>query len=111
MCATSFVAGVTRLYALRRRRRATLVLVPALLLAGCGGSKPETVAGCLNDEHGFLVTGGDRVVEGQSPSGVAFTLRIDGRRFTIDDSGNPGSRRLTAEERASIRSCVAKAAG
>ncbi len=108
MCATSFVAEETAVYAFRLRTRAALLLSLAALLAGCGRSKRETVAGCLNDEHGFLVTGGSRVVEGQSPSGATFTLRIRGGRSSIDDSGNPGSRRLTAKERAAIGSCVAK---
>ena len=94
------------------RSRGLIVLALAVGFAGCGGtSKPQTVAGCLNDVHGFLVAGGDRRVSGQSPSGVTFALRIRGRRVTIDDSGNPGGARLSSQERSAIERCAAKVLG
>jgi hypothetical protein len=89
-----------------------VLALAGFVLPGCGGtSKPETVAACLNDVNGFLVAGGNRVVTGQSPSGVTFALRIRGRHVTIDDSGNPGAARLSAGERAAIHRCITKVVG
>ncbi len=58
------------------------------------------MADCLNAK-GFLVQGAG-TVRGQSPSGIAFSVR----GTAIDDSGNPGGARLTPAERRTVRSCV-----
>jgi hypothetical protein len=75
-----------------------------LALAGCGSAKTpaERAADCLN-AHSFLVQASGTRVEGSSPGGVNFSVSVAGR---IDDSGNPGGRRLSAGERRSIRGCL-----
>jgi hypothetical protein len=67
-------------------RPALLLLLVALLLAGCGSHRPS-VADCLNDK-GFLVQGTGPVVRGSSPGGVNFTLTVYG--------GAAGARRAFA---------------
>ena len=81
-----------------------LPFVAVLALAGCGSSKSpaQRLAGCLN-AHSFLVqTSGSRV-EGSSPGGINFSVSVAGR---IDDSGNPGGRRLSRLDRRSIGACL-----
>lgn len=65
----------------------------AVVLAGCGGgggggsasSGPPnggggvngiTVGNCLNDNENFLVQPSQKVLDGQSPAGVSFTLTL-----------------------------------
>jgi hypothetical protein len=74
------------------------------VLAGCGSAKTpaERLADCLNAK-GFLVQANGLRADGSSPSGVNFTVSVAG---PIDDSGNPGGRRLSAGERRSIRACL-----
>lgn len=115
-----------------RYRRAMRVLATAaavLLLAGCGGKHPVTVAGCLNDA-GFLVTADGAQVNGTSPSGLAFTLttyptsaaanraamRFDRTKIVVvahalvDFRGNPDpAARLSAGEIRTIQGCLEKA--
>jgi hypothetical protein len=61
------------------------------------------LADCLNAKH-FLVGAAGGRVEGTSPAGIGFS--VVAASGTIDDRGNPGGRRLTARERASIRACL-----
>ena len=112
-------------------RLRALLLLAAVLLAGCGGKSHETLAGCLNDA-GFLVTASPRAVNGTSPAGVAFTLttygsataanraamKLDPRTTAVvgpglvDFRGNPDPHaRLSEAELATIRSCQKKAGG
>jgi hypothetical protein len=119
-----------------RYRRAVRVIAlgaVAALLAGCGGSSPVTLAGCLNGA-GFLVTQSGVKVEGTTPGGVGFTLttyrspaaaRRAARRLrlprrttavvaaaVVDFRGNPGAHaRVTRDELATIGSCLGKAQG
>jgi len=58
----------------------------AALLAGCGGSSKSSSGGggvngisvgtCLNGDENFLVQPSEKVLEGQSPAGVNFTLTL-----------------------------------
>jgi hypothetical protein len=63
----------------------------AAILAGCGGSGGSTSSGlpnggggvngisvgnCLNADENFLVQPSEKVLEGQSPAGVNFTLTL-----------------------------------
>ncbi|MDX6476687.1 MAG: hypothetical protein QOH95_2198 [Gaiellaceae bacterium] len=62
----------------------------AALLAGCGGgsssksSEPTggggvngvSVGNCLNDDENFLVQPSQKVLDGQSPAGVSFTMTL-----------------------------------
>jgi hypothetical protein len=75
-----------------------------LVLAACGSAKTpaERVANCLN-AHSFLVQASGTRVEGSSPGGVNFAVTAAGR---IDDSGNPGGRRLSRLDRRSIEACL-----
>jgi hypothetical protein len=74
------------------------------VLAGCGSAKTpaERVANCLN-ARSFLVQASGNRVEGSSPGGVNFRVNVGGR---IDDSGNPGGRRLARLDRRSIEACL-----
>jgi hypothetical protein len=75
-----------------------------LALAACGGAKSpaQRLADCLN-ARSFLVQASGARVEGSSPGGINFSVSVAGR---IDDSGNPGGRRLAAVDRGSIRACL-----
>ena len=75
-----------------------------LVVAACGSAKSpaERLADCLN-ARSFLVQASGARVEGSSPGGVNFTVTVAGR---IDDSGNPGGRRLSRGDRRSIRACL-----
>ena len=75
-----------------------------LALSACGSAKSpaERLADCLN-ARSFLVQAADARVEGSSPGGVNFTVGVGGR---IDDSGNPGGRRLSRIDRRSIDACL-----
>jgi hypothetical protein len=75
-----------------------VLVVLAAILAGCGGSSKSssggstgagsgqpnggggvngiTVGNCLNDDENFLVQPSQKVLEGQSPAGVNFTLTL-----------------------------------
>jgi hypothetical protein len=76
-----------------------VLVVLAAILAGCGGSSGNsssggsgsansgqpnggggvngiTVGNCLNNDENFLVQPSQKVVEGQSPAGVNFTLTL-----------------------------------
>ena len=107
--------------------RVLAVAVAAILVSGCGG-RPPTLSGCLNDA-GFLVTSSGPKVEGTSPGGVAFTLRVYASHAeatraaaslhprttavvaagVIDFHGNPDpGARISADELRSIRGCLAK---
>jgi hypothetical protein len=81
-----------------------LPFVAVLALAGCGSAKSpaQRVADCLN-AHSFLVQASGTRVEGSSPGGINFSVSVAGR---IDDSGNPGGRRLAPVDHRSIRSCL-----
>jgi hypothetical protein len=74
-----------------------------LLLAACGSAKSpaQRLADCLN-ARSFLVQASGARVEGSSPGGVNFTVSAG----LVDDSGNPGGRRLSRVDRASIRACL-----
>jgi hypothetical protein len=75
-----------------------------LVLAACGSAKSpaQRLADCLN-ARSFLVQASGARVEGSSPGGVNFAVSVAGR---IDDSGNPGARRLSDQARAAIRVCL-----
>jgi hypothetical protein len=75
-----------------------------LVLAACGSAKTpaQRLADCLN-AHNFLVQASGARVDGSSPGGVSFSVSVAGR---IDDSGNPGGRRLAPSDRRSIRACL-----
>jgi hypothetical protein len=75
-----------------------------LVLAACGAAKTpaERIANCLN-KRSFLVQASGSHVEGSSPGGVNFAVTAAGR---IDDSGNPGARRLSRLDRLSIEACL-----
>jgi hypothetical protein len=75
-----------------------------LILAGCGSAKTpaERIADCLN-KRSFLVQASGTRIEGSSPGGVNFAVSVAGR---IDDSGNPGGRRLSRSDRRSIEACL-----
>jgi hypothetical protein len=75
-----------------------------LALAACGGAKSpaQRLADCLN-AHSFLVQPSGGRVEGSSPGGINFSVSAAGR---IDDSGNPGGRRLARLDRRSIEACL-----
>jgi hypothetical protein len=115
----------------RRRMRLLAAAAALLMLAGCGGKHPATVAGCL-DNAGFLVTADGAQVNGTSPSGVAFTLttfptaaaanraamRFDRTKIVVvaralvDFRGNPDpAARLSTGEIRTIRGCLEKANG
>ena len=77
-------------------------------LAGCGGTAAtaaERVAACLND-RGFLVRAAGAAVDGTSPGGVAFTVAL--ATGAVDDTANPGRRRLAAADRAAVRDCLGR---
>ncbi|HEY3921405.1 MAG TPA: hypothetical protein VGL76_04765 [Gaiellaceae bacterium] len=76
-----------------------------IALTACGGAKTpaERVADCLNKKD-FLVQPARLRVEGTAPDGIAFTLVA--RTGAIDDTGNPGKRKLSAGDRELIRSCL-----
>jgi len=78
--------------------------VLALALGGCGGAKSpaQRLADCLN-ARSFLVQASGARVEGSSPGGVNFAVSVAGR---IDDSGNPGARRLSRLDRRSVETCL-----
>jgi hypothetical protein len=109
--------------------RVLAVVFVAVLLAACGGRRPVTLSGCLNDA-GFLVTSSGTKVEGTTPAGVAFTLtvypsaaeatraaaRLDPRTTAaveagvVDSHGNPGRDvSVSAADLAAIRKCLGKA--
>jgi hypothetical protein len=75
-----------------------------LVLAACGSAKTpaESIADCLN-KRSFLVQASGTRIEGSSPGGVNFAVTAAGR---IDDSGNPGARRLSRIDRRSIEACL-----
>jgi hypothetical protein len=75
-----------------------------LALAACGSAKSpaQRIADCLN-ARSFLVQASAALVDGSSPGGVNFSVSVSGR---IDDSGNPGGRRLAPSDRRSIRACL-----
>jgi len=75
-----------------------------LALAACGSSKSQAqrLADCLN-ARSFLVQASGNRVDGSSPGGVNFSVSVTGR---IDDSGNPGGRRLSRVDHRSIRACL-----
>lgn len=75
-----------------------------LVLAACGSAKTpaERIADCLNKQS-FLVQASGTRVEGSSPGGVNFSVSVAGR---INDSGNPGGRRLAPLDRRSIEACL-----
>jgi len=75
-----------------------------LVLAACGSasSPAQRLADCLN-ARSFLVQASGARVDGSSPGGVNFTVSVTGR---IDDSGNPGGRRLARIDRRSILACL-----
>jgi hypothetical protein len=75
-----------------------------LALSACGSAKSPArrLADCLN-ARSFLVQASGTRVEGSSPGGVNFTVSVAGR---IDDSGNPGGRRLARVDLRSIRACL-----
>jgi hypothetical protein len=81
-----------------------LPFVAVLALAACGSAKSpaERIADCLN-AHSFLVQASGARVDGSSPGGVNFSVSVSGR---IDDTGNPGGRRLSRADRLSIRACL-----
>jgi hypothetical protein len=81
-----------------------LPFVAVLVLAGCGSAKSpaQRLADCLN-ARSFLVQASGARVDGSSPGGVNFSVSVAGK---IDDSGNPGGRRLSRAERRSIRGCL-----
>ena len=81
-----------------------LPFVAVLALAACGGTKSpaQRLADCLN-ARSFLVQANGGRVDGSSPGGINFTVSVGGR---IDDSGNPGARRLSKPARAAIRTCL-----
>jgi hypothetical protein len=108
--------------------RVLALVLAAAVLAGCGGKRRETVAGCLNDA-GFLVTASDGEVNGTSPAGVAFTLttygnaeaanraamKLDPRTTAVvatallDFHGNPDPHvRLSKGDLATIGRCLEK---
>jgi hypothetical protein len=112
-----------------RPMRVLAVVLLAGLLASCGGKRPVTVGGCLNDA-GFLVTLSGTKVEGTTPAGLAFTLTVyptvvaatraasslDPRTTAVieagvvDAHGNPGQAAgVSAADRATIRRCLGKA--
>lgn len=114
----------------RRRMRVLAVVLAAGLLAGCGGKRPVTLTGCLNDA-GFLVTATGGKVEGTSPAGIGFTLTVyrspaAAKRAAsnldpqttalvetgvVDFQGNPSAdAKISAHELHSIRECLEKAA-
>ena len=86
------------------RPRRALPLVAVLVLTACGAAKSpaQRLADCLN-ARSFLVQANGARVEGSSPGGVNFTVSATGR---IDDTGNPGRRRLAPADRRSIHSCL-----
>ena len=69
-----------------------VLAVLAAVLAGCGGSSGGSnssggfsggggvngisVGNCLNGDENFLVQPSEKVVDGQSPAGVSFTLTL-----------------------------------
>ena len=75
-----------------------------LALSACGSAKSpaERLADCLN-ARSFLVQASGGRVEGSSPGGVNFAVGVTGR---IDDSGNPGGRRLSPADRRSVEACL-----
>jgi hypothetical protein len=75
-----------------------------LVLAACGSAKSpaQRLADCLN-ARSFLVQASGARVEGSSSGGVNFAVSVAGR---IDDSGNPGGRRLSRLDRRSIEACL-----
>jgi hypothetical protein len=114
----------------RRRMRALAVVLAAGLLAGCGGKRPVTLSGCLNDA-GFLVTASGAKVEGASPGGIGFTLTVyrsaaAAKRAAsnldpqttalvetgvVDFQGNPSpGAKISGRELESIRRCLEKTA-
>jgi len=111
--------------------RPLVLALAALVLAGCGGSHRQTVAGCLNDA-GFLVSGSARQVEGTTSDGVAFTLTVYGSaaaahraaarlrpkttaaigRGVVDWHGNPSpSARPTGADLRAVERWVRRAGG
>jgi hypothetical protein len=74
----------------------TILAALAVILAGCGGgggggsssgssggssssgsgTNGVTIGNCLNEDENFLVQPSDTVVDGQSPAGVSFTMRL-----------------------------------
>lgn len=109
--------------------RALVLALAALVLAGCGGSHRQTVAGCLNDA-GSLVSGSGRQIQGTTSNGVAFTLTLYGSaaaahraasrlrpattavlgRGVVDWHGNPSpSARPTGADLRAVERCVTRA--
>ena len=109
--------------------RPLVLALAALVLAGCGGSHRQSVAGCLNDA-GFLVSGSARQVQGTTSNGVAFTVTIYGSvpaaqraaarlrpattavigKGVVDWHGNPSpSARPTGADLRTVERCVTRA--
>jgi hypothetical protein len=123
----------------------------AVLLAGCGGGGGSssssgtpsggggvngiTVGNCLNEDENFLVQPSDTTLDGQSPAGVSFTMKLYkdaaaaktafGKKnpkttalvenAVIDFKGNPSPyagappAKISKVELAAIRRCIDKA--
>jgi hypothetical protein len=115
----------------RAMRTLALAIAAVALLAGCGGTSHDTLAGCLNGA-GFLVTSSGSKVDGTSPSGVAFTLRTYGTpaaakkaarsldprttvvvtRGVVDFHGNPDPEAaLSRDELRTISRCLDRVPG
>jgi hypothetical protein len=127
-----------------------LLAAVAALLAGCGGggsSAPKgeptggggvngiSVGNCLNEDENFLVQPSQKVLDGQSPAGVSFTLTFyntdaaakaaakkKNPKFTalvplgvVDFKGNPSPfagappAKISSVELAAIKRCIEKA--
>jgi hypothetical protein len=125
----------------------------AALLAGCGGGSSSSsnsgipnggggvngisVGNCLNEDENFLVQPSQRVLDGQSPAGVSFTLTFykdndaakaaaskKNKKFTsvvengvIDFKGNPSAfagappAKISPVELNAIKRCIDKTKG
>ena len=121
----------------------------AVLLAGCGGGGGSaggtptggggvngiTVGNCLNEDENFLVQPSETKLDGQSPAGVSFTLRLFKNQAAakaayskknpkttalvengvVDFRGNPSPyagappAKISKVELAAIRRCIDKA--
>jgi hypothetical protein len=133
-------------------RLTLLLLIAALtaLLAGCGGGGSKSSSGsnvdisklngvsigdCLNQDENFLVQPSEKVLDGQSPAGVNFTLTLykdvpaakaaaakknpkttaTVENAVIDFKGNPSPykgappAKISKVELAAIRGCIDKA--
>ena len=131
-----------------------LLAAVAALLAGCGNggsssSAPKgeptggagvngiSVGNCLNEDENFLVQPSEKVLDGQSPAGVSFTLTFyntdaaakaaakkKNPKFTalvplgvVDFKGNPSPfagappAKISSVELAAIKRCIEKAKG